>query len=46
MLNEPDEMNKFEFLIGDWNLTYNIPKTAFGEAAKGTGVGKFKKGAQ
>jgi hypothetical protein len=43
MLNESNKMDPFEFLIGEWNLVYNIPKSAFGEASKGTGMGKFKR---
>lgn len=43
MADESDKMDRFEFLIGEWNLVYNIPKTAFGEAAKGTGKGKFNR---
>ena len=36
-------MEKFEFLIGDWNLEYNIPKSSFSEAATATGFGTFKR---
>jgi hypothetical protein len=43
MENEFDKMDRFEFLTGEWNLKYNIPKSVFGEAAKGTGQGRFKK---
>jgi hypothetical protein len=43
MPNEPDKMDRFEFLIGEWNLVYNIPKSTFGEAAKGTGKGRFRR---
>jgi hypothetical protein len=43
MLNELNKMDRFEFLIGEWNLVYNIPKSAFGGASKGTGIGKFKR---
>jgi hypothetical protein len=43
MLNELNKMDRFEFLIGEWNLVYNIPKSTFGEASKGTGKGKFKR---
>jgi hypothetical protein len=43
MQNETDKMDRFDFLIGEWNLVYNIPKSTFGEASKGTGTGKFKK---
>ena len=43
MLNELNKMDRFEFLIGEWNLVYNIPKSTFGQASKGTGIGKFKR---
>jgi len=36
-------MEKFEFLIGDWKLEYNIPKSSFSEAIKATGFGTFKR---
>lgn len=36
-------MEKFDFLIGDWNLEYRVPKSAFSEAATGTGNGTFKR---
>ena len=36
-------MNKFEFLIGNWNLEYKIPKSSFSEAATGKGSGTFKR---
>lgn len=36
-------MEKFEFLIGDWNLEYNIPKSSFSEATKASGFGTFKR---
>ena len=36
-----DLMNKFEFLLGDWNLEYRIPKSAFSEARSDSGVGSF-----
>ena len=36
-------MEKFEFLLGDWNLEYNIPKSSYSEAATGTGTGTFKR---
>jgi hypothetical protein len=43
MPNESNKMDRFEFLIGEWNLVYNIPKSLFGEASKGTGKGKFER---
>ena len=36
-------MNKFDFLLGDWDLEYRIPKSSFHEAATGNGKGTFKK---
>jgi hypothetical protein len=31
-------MQKFEFLLGDWDLEYKVPKSSLGEAATGTGT--------
>jgi hypothetical protein len=36
-------MEKFDFLIGDWNLEYRVPKSKFSEAATGSGSGTFKR---
>ena len=36
-------MEKFDFLLGDWNLEYKVPKSAFSEAATGSGTGTFKR---
>ena len=36
-------MEKFDFLLGNWNLEYKVPKSAFSEAATGTGTGTFKR---
>jgi hypothetical protein len=36
-------MDKFDFLLGTWNLEYKVPKSAFSEAATGTGTGTFKR---
>ena len=36
-------MKKFDFLLGSWNLEYRVPKSAFSEAATGTGTGTFKR---
>ncbi|MFC2126676.1 hypothetical protein ACFLU5_17960 [Bacteroidota bacterium] len=36
-------MNKFEFLLGSWNLAYRIPKSIFSEAGSDTGIGLFKR---
>ena len=35
-------MEKFDFLLGNWNMEYNIPKSTFSKAATGTGTGTFK----
>jgi len=35
-------MEKFNFLLGDWNLEYRVPKSAFSETASGSGTGTFK----
>ena len=39
----PDNMEKFELLLGEWNLNYHIPKSFLSEAATETGTGTFKK---
>ena len=36
-----EAMNKFEFLLGDWNLEYRIPKSIFSEAGSDSGTGSF-----
>ena len=36
-------MDKFKFLLGNWDMEYNIPKSAFSEATTGTGKGTFKR---
>jgi hypothetical protein len=36
-------MDKFDFLLGTWNLESNVPKSVFSEADTGTGHGTFKK---
>ena len=33
----------FEFLIGNWNLKYRVPKSAFSGAGTGLGTGTFKR---
>ena len=43
MKQQDKPMEKFEFLLGDWNLEYRIPKSAQSEAATGTGSGTFKR---
>jgi hypothetical protein len=39
----PDNLDTFEFLFGEWNLEYRIPKSIFSDPGKDTGVGLFKK---
>ena len=36
-------MEKFDFLLGTWNLEYRIPKSAMSEADMGSGHGTFKR---
>ena len=36
-------MDKFDFLLGTWNLEYRIPKSSFSEADTGSGHGTFKR---
>ncbi len=38
-----NDLEKLEFLIGDWDLEYHIPKSFMSEARTDSGVGKFKK---
>ena len=40
---DSNAMNKFEFLLGDWNLESRIPKSIFTEAGSDTGIGSFKR---
>ena len=43
MNNELNPMNKFNFLLGKWNLKYNVPKSQFSEEDKGDGKGEIKR---
>ena len=43
MADEPDRMGKFDFLLGDWDLEYRVPKSSLGEADKGNGEGTIQK---
>ncbi len=36
-------MNKFDCLLGDWDLEYHIPKSSLSEAGSDSGVGSFTK---
>ena len=38
---EPTE--RLSFLLGDWNLEYNVPKSNLSEPATGRGTGTFKR---
>jgi hypothetical protein len=40
---ESNAMNKFEFLLGSWDLEYRIPGSIFSEAGTDTGTGNFRK---
>ena len=35
-------MEKFDFLLGAWNLEYRLPKRDFSEADTGTGAGMMR----
>jgi hypothetical protein len=43
MMNPKNVMDKFDFLLGHWSLEYRVPKSAFSEAATGSGTGTFKR---
>ena len=36
-------MDKFDFLLGEWDMESNIPKSALSEAATGKGRGTFRR---
>ena len=36
-------MKKFEFLLGDWDLEYNVPESGFSKKSSGSGVGSIKR---
>ena len=38
-----EEMSKFEFLLGDWNLEYRIPESTMSKAGSDSGFGSFKR---
>jgi hypothetical protein len=40
---DQNHMDKFNFLIGDWDLEYRIPKSTFSDSSTDMGIGKFKK---
>lgn len=43
MTEQDNRMEKFSFLLGDWDLKYRVPKSSFSEKATGKGTGTFKK---
>jgi hypothetical protein len=43
MAKRSNAMDKFDFLLGNWNLEYKVPKSAFSEKATGAGTGTFKR---
>ena len=43
MTQQEAPMEKFEFLLGDWDLEYRIPKSSMSPADTGTGSGTFRK---
>ena len=43
MAKQSNVMDKFDFLLGNWNLDSKVPKSEFSEAATGTGTGTFKR---
>ncbi len=36
-------MEKFDFLLGNWDLEYRVPKSTFSEEDTGAGTGTFKR---
>ncbi len=43
MAKQQNKMDKFDFLLGNWNLEYRIPNSTFSKAGTGTGTGAFKR---
>jgi len=43
MTTHEKTMEKFEFLLGDWDMKYRVPKSSMSRAATGTGSGTFKR---
>lgn len=43
MSKEVNQMNKFNFLLGDWNMKYIVPKSQFSGEDSGKGKGVFKR---
>jgi hypothetical protein len=38
-----EAMSKLEFLLGEWDLEYRIPRSFFSEAGSDSGTGTFKR---
>lgn len=43
MSGKINPMDKFDFLIGEWNLEYKVPKSQFSDEDHGSGEGEFKR---
>lgn len=43
MSEESNPMDKFNFLLGAWELEYKVPKSRFSEYDSGIGEGEFKR---
>lgn len=43
MASREKAMEKFDFLLGDWDLEYRVPKSSMSPAATGMGSGTFKR---
>jgi hypothetical protein len=43
MIEESHPIDRFNFLLGKWNLEYRVPKSQFSEADSGEGEGEFKR---
>jgi hypothetical protein len=43
MTQQEASMEKFEFLLGDWDMEYRIPKSSMSKADTGTGSGTFRR---
>jgi hypothetical protein len=43
MDDDLQKMDRFDFLLGDWDLEYRVPKSSFGEADTGSGEATMKR---
>ena len=43
MNEQPNPIDKFNFLLGKWDLEYKVPKTQFSDEDFGLGEGEFKR---